>query len=67
MHQFNALPGVQNGWREPGHLTPPEAAQKHAAQPEQVQAAAPVGQVDHGICGPGEVGLPVLGHVATGG
>lgn len=67
MHQFNALPGVQYGRWKPSQFTPPEAAQAHAAEPEEVKTTAPVGQVDHGIRGLGKVGLPVLGDVAPGG
>lgn len=67
MHQFDALAGVQDGRREPSEFVPSDAAQKHAAQPEEVQAAAPVGQVHHGIRRLGEVGLPVLGDVAPRG
>lgn len=67
MHQFNALSGVQYSWREPSELAPPEAAQAEATEPEEVEAAAPVGEVHHGIRRFGEVGLPVLGHVAAGG
>lgn len=65
MHQFNAQPSVQYSWWEPSEFTPPEAVQTHAAQPKQIEATAPVGQVHHGICSLGEMGLPMFGHVTS--
>lgn len=65
VHQFDTLPGVQYRWWEPSEFTPSEAAQTQAAEPEQVEAAAPVGEVHHGIRSFGKVGLPVLGHITS--
>lgn len=67
MHQFDALPSVQYRRWEPGKFAPPEASQTHTTYPEQVETAAPVGQVHHGIRDLREVCLPMVGDVVTSG
>lgn len=66
-YQLNSLPRVQYVRWEPRQFHPPNAAQTSATQPQQVESTAPVGHHHQWVRGPGEVSLPVLGHVAPGG
>lgn len=59
------MASVQYRWWKPVEFNSLQASQAGAAEPQQVQTAAPQRQLDHRVRHPGEVHAPVVGDIAS--